>query len=83
METFLETHKLHCSAFDGCQYGIVSIKKDLEGIPIRKPWRIATNSDAFGRIFSERHDGLHRHVKREGMDTKNYSERMAMTSHGM
>ena len=77
VETFLKAHKLHYSDFDGCRYGVVSIKTDSEGVPIRKPWRIATNSDAFLRLFSWKCDGAHQHVKCEGIDTKateNYSD---------
>ena len=52
VEKFLADHNMSSHDFDGCQYGIVSIKRGQEGVPIRKPWRIATNSDAFGCIFS-------------------------------
>ena len=48
-----------CSDFDGCKYGIVSIKRGCEGKPIRKPWRISSNEPSFLRTFSILCDGLH------------------------
>ena len=49
VETFLKVHKLRLSDFDGCRYGIVSIKKDSEGTPIRKTMAYRYQ---FRRIFT-------------------------------
>ena len=37
---FLQRNKLMISDFDGCMVGVT----DLKGVPIKKPWRIATSS---------------------------------------
>ena len=52
VQAFLAKHHLCSHVFDGCQYGVTSIRKGLEEVPIRKPWRIATNSEAFAAKFA-------------------------------
>ena len=71
--------------FDGCMYGIKSILPKTRGTPIRKPWRIATNSPIIGQAFSQKCDGFHpAHAPCAGGDTRQtegYSRRMADKFH--
>ena len=38
--------------FDGCMYGVQSIQPKTRGLPILKPWTIATNSRIIDEAFS-------------------------------
>ena len=70
--------------FDACAYGIKAILPKTQGVPIKKPWRIATNSPTIGRAFSTKCDGSHSHTICEGGDTRqteNYSRRFADAFH--
>jgi len=69
--------------FDGCALGVVSLKT---GLPIRKPWKVATTSDFIVNAFSGRLcTGDHEHTTCRGADAKNsenYSPLFADLVHG-
>ena len=70
--------------FDGCMYGIESIAPKTRGLPIKKPWRLATNSQIMGQAFSTRCGGCPKYVQCEGVDTPNsekYSDKFAEVFH--
>ena len=71
--------------FDGCMYGIQSVVSKTLGLPIRKPWRIVTNSPTIGRAFSQKCDGSHpKHAPCSGGDTRHtesYSKEFAVRFH--
>ena len=75
---------MKCSDFDGCRYGMMSIRKGCEGIAIRKPLRIRSSEPSFLRTFSVFCDESHQHAPCEGVDTENtgkYSTIMATCIH--
>jgi hypothetical protein len=74
--------------FDGCEYGIKSIVKKSFGKPIKKPWRIATNSKIIGSAFSLRCRGHVDHAVCQGggdkgdtRHTESYSPEFAHIFH--
>ena len=53
-------------------------------MPIKKPWRLATNSQIIGKPFSTRCCGHKQHAQCEGKDTphtEGYSEQFANVFH--
>ena len=65
VKTLLEKIGMVASDFDGCQYGLKSVRKDREHLFLRKPWTIASNiPEVFallcklcpGETVSHRHD---------------------------
>ena len=65
-------------------YGIESVVPATLGLPIKKPWRIATNSPIIGRAFSVRCCGHPIHAPCQGKDTSHtegYSQVFAYTFH--
>ncbi|MFM7980719.1 MAG: hypothetical protein ACKPKO_15505, partial [Candidatus Fonsibacter sp.] len=53
--------------FDGCMYGLVSVK-DSNNCPVRKPWRIASINSTLGKHLNRLCDGSHSHVPCNGPD---------------
>jgi hypothetical protein len=66
----LEKYGLEFYDFDGCMYDIRSQQPKSLGEPIRKPWRIATNSRDIGDAFSRKCSGHTSHAPCEGRDTR-------------
>ena len=80
---YIERHELQTVTFDGCSLGLKSV---VDGRPIRKPWRITTNSlcvvDVFGP-YQRIHEPS-QHIICGGQDTKltaNYPMKMASLVH--
>ena len=44
---FIDKYSFRIADFDGCMFGLKNNKKDM---PIKKPWRIATNSNAMHHL---------------------------------
>ena len=66
---FLVKHGFFSTVFDGCMYGLKSVVKRYEGIPIRKPWRVDSSSPHVGRELAKRCDNTHNHIRCGGGDT--------------
>ena len=70
-------------ALDGCMYGLVSQAARTCGVPLRKPWTIASSCDAFHRL-RRKCDGSHEHAPTQGHDTRrteSYTDRLADAIH--
>ena len=70
VQNFIGEMGLGFVTFDGCMFGLVSNKSKNIGMPIRKPWKVATNSPVLRRLLSVHCDGSHKHVGCQGADTK-------------
>ena len=55
--------------FDGCMCGLTSRRARCAGIPLKKPWTIASTSATFERLCRAC-DGRHAHVPTQGVDTR-------------
>ena len=69
---------------DGCMVGVKSINPKTYGMPIKKPWLMATNSPLIAVGMMELCNGLHEHVPCQGIDTlqtQNYSDLMVARLH--
>ena len=69
--------------FDGCMYGLVSQQARTQGQPLRKPWTIASTTDAFQRL-RRKCNGAHSHARIEGSDTRiteSYTDDLADAVH--
>ena len=55
--------------FDGCMYGLVSQAARSRGVPLRKPWTVASTCDEFIRL-RRTCDKSHAHVATAGSDTR-------------
>ena len=76
--------RLKNTVFHGCMYGLVSIRPKHLGVPIKKPWRIATNCDELREQLCRCCDRSHQHVLCEGADTRvseEYTDSMAQSVH--
>jgi hypothetical protein len=77
---FVQKHQLTFADFDGCMYEL----KDGAGVPIRKPWRLATNSPSLVNHFSLCCDETHEHTPCAGSQTErtgNYTPCVAACVH--
>ena len=64
-------------------YGLTSQATRTAGIPLKKPWTIATTRDSFHRLCRTC-NGQHEHVPTQGPDTKlteNYTPELAAQIH--
>ena len=79
---FLQEEGFSHRRIDGCALGLASRRT---GLPILKPWKIASNSERFLQGFDGyRCDGSHHHTPCEGSDTKlteGYTPLMAQVIH--
>ena len=50
VRSFIKRHNLTEVQFDGCMYGLVSHMPKTSGMPIRKPWTIATTMEEMGLL---------------------------------
>ena len=69
--------------FDGCMFGLVSQQARCAGVPLKKPWTIASNCATFHRLC-RKCDGTHQHVPTQGSDTRlteGYTHDMVATIH--
>ena len=68
VQRFLHRFNLEMIKFDGCMLGVVN----KEGIPMKKPWTIATNCSEVMKFFSNlKCLGEHTHAQGRGEDLKN------------
>ncbi len=77
---FLTKHQLELSFFDGCMYGLIG----RSGVPLLKPWCVATNSCLVRDTLNIRCKGDHIHDRTSGVDAKTsegYSEYMVECVH--
>ena len=70
VRSFIKRYALQSVSFDGCAYGLVSQVAATAGRPIRKPWCIASNCEAFQRLCRACDHRPHEHVRLQGTDTK-------------
>ena len=79
---FLDRHELTSVIFDGCAFGLQSV---VDHRPIRKPWRVATNSQELVTILMHRQCRHHpsEHRKCGGRDTALTSSYPLMMSHAV
>ena len=64
---FFEHYNMSYVDFDGCMVGLTSAK----GVPIKKPWRIATNCNEIIEALSNlKCNGSHKHCPCAGSETK-------------
>ena len=77
---FLKRTGMQLFDFDGCMYGLRSRARKTEGKLLRKPWRIASDCDAFQRLCRKCDHDPKQHAKVEGTDTKlteSYTDELA------
>ena len=67
---FIHSQGLQSVYLDGCMFGLVSQHGSSAGQPIRKPWRVDTNSPVLCQHLARVCDGSHSHVPCQGSDTK-------------
>ena len=80
VQEFLTKHELTLSYFDGCMYGLVGHR----GVPLKKPWCVASNSRFVGDTLNLRCKGGHAHDCTSGVDAKTsegYTEHMVECVH--
>ena len=82
---FLRIFGLKKVNFDGCAVGLKSIARATKGMPIKKPWSMATDVDEIVSRFEKLTcDGSHVHAPCQGVDTpnsENYTEQHARELH--
>ena len=84
VQDFILKYGLVSVHLDGCMFGLVSKHGRNAGQPIRKPWRVDTNSPALAQQLSRVCDGSHTHVPCQGRDTKStegYTDEIVDTVH--
>ena len=75
---FVKRHGLFKTVFDGCRYNLTSTTRKNYGMPIKKPWCIATTYKPLTTHLNLTCDGHHwTHATCQGSDTKN-SERYTL-----
>ena len=65
---FLKDMHFKHTDFDGCMYGLVSRREGTDGLPVRKPWRIAFIISTIDKHLNLLCDGSHPHVPCNGLD---------------
>ena len=70
VQQFVWEHGLQSVHLDGCMFGLVAQHGSRSGVPIKKPWRIDTNSPALLQHVARTCDGSHEHTPCAGSDTK-------------
>ena len=84
MRSFIKRHNLTEIQFDGCMYGLTSHMPKTSGMPIRKPWTIATSMKEMcllGRKCDHKQGG---HAPCAGADTKateGYTDELVIQLH--
>ena len=84
VKTFLVKHNLVRSIFHGCAYGLVSKATSTLGLPIKKPWVVATNSGALRAVLNRHCSKDHEHIQCGGSDlrkTEEYTDEMVDVIH--
>ena len=84
VKEFLKSHGLKQFDFDGCMYGLTSSRNESFGLPLKKPWSIASNFEGFAQSFSTKCDGSHEHGRTSGSDavrSGHYTDSMASLVH--
>ena len=77
VQKWLDNHKCVKANFDGCRLGLVN----HEGIPVKKPWTIATTmSHLLQQLDGLRCTGGHHHAKCT-KDSENYTKKMVHLVH--
>ena len=74
---FFAARAFYDALMDGCMHGLVATRTGAVGRPMKKRWRIRSNSTIFAEFLHRTCDGSHTHVPVEGRDTKpteNYTE---------
>jgi len=70
--------------FDGCMFGLVGRRGKAKGIPIRKPWRVDTDSPVLQQCLFRICDGKHVHTPCAGSETKateGYTDQLVASIH--
>ena len=65
---FLKSMNFKYTDFDGCMHGLVSRRGGSEGLPVRKPWRIALINSIVNNHLNLLCDGSHPHMPCNGTD---------------
>jgi len=65
---FLTSMSFKYTDFDGCTHGLLSRRAGSNGLPVRKPWRIAFISSTINKHRYQSCDGSHPHVPCNGLD---------------
>ena len=65
---FLKAMNFKYADFDGCMYGLVSRREGSDGLPVRKPWRIAFINSTTDKHLRVLWAGSHLHVPCSGHD---------------
>ena len=84
MRSFIKRHNLTEIQFDGCMYGLVSQMAKTSGMPIRKPWTIATTMKEMGLLGRKCNHTSGEHAPCAGADTKateGYTDELAIQLH--
>ena len=70
VQRFLSKHGFQDCMFDGCVYGLVAKHGVNQGMPIRKPWRVACVNSCLPGFLNKLCDGSHEHCPCEGSNTR-------------
>ena len=84
VKTFLAKHNLVRAIFHGCAYGLVSKAASTLGMPIKKPWTVATNSAALRAVLNRHCSKDHEHIQCGGTDlrrTEEYTDELVDVIH--
>ena len=77
VKTFLAGMGMQQYHFDGCMYGLCSSAPKTLGVPLRKPWTVASDCNSFLRLCRTCDHPPSGHVKTQGIDTsrtENYTD---------
>ena len=82
---FLAKHNFVNADFDGCMYGLVAGRGEVQGMPIKKPWRVACSpNSSLPSLLHKRCDRSHEHTRCAGVNTlatQGYTEAICKLVH--
>ena len=90
VKSFLNSMKMTAADFDGCRFGLKSIKRGESSKFLLKPWRLSTNLPDVRELFEERkchgQGDDHVHARTNGKNaihSQGYTPLMTMAIHAM
>ena len=82
---FLIKHGFKFADFDGCMYGLIAQGGRGDGMPIKKPWRVACSpNSSLPQYLYKKCDGSHQHVHCAGsytLKTQGYTPEVVKQVH--
>ena len=70
VQRFLKKHGFRDCILDGCMYGLTAKYGEMQGMPIKKPWRIACVNSSLPDVLNRTCDKSHKHCPCESRNTR-------------